>query len=60
MTSLRHTLMEVEKKHIIKALKKTKGNMKQAATKLGVSRSGLYMKLDEHQIKVEKYRPSAS
>ncbi len=44
------TLAEVEKKHIIYALEKLGNNQTEVAKKLGISRSTLWRKLQEHKL----------
>lgn len=41
---------EIEKDMILKALKETGGNKKKAAALLGISRAGLYKKLESYSI----------
>jgi transcriptional regulator of acetoin/glycerol metabolism len=44
----RASLMEAEKRAIVEALQKTKGNKKQAAAMLGIHRPTLYAKMKRH------------
>ncbi len=46
------SLRELEKKHIIKVLEKTKGNMGEAAEILGIHRNTLRLKIKEYDIKI--------
>jgi DNA-binding NtrC family response regulator len=46
------TLSEVEKAHITHALKELNNNQTEVSKKLGISRSTLWRKIKEHQIKV--------
>lgn len=48
------TLEELEKKHIIEALKKTEGNVIRASELLGIGKSTLYRKIAEYRIDVSK------
>ncbi len=48
------TLAEVEKSHIIHALSTLKNNQTEVAKKLGISRSTLWRKLQDHEIKLDK------
>ncbi len=48
------TLAEIEKKHIQFALASMGQNQTEVAKKLGISRSTLWRKLQEHKIKIEK------
>ncbi|MDE0018699.1 MAG: sigma 54-interacting transcriptional regulator, partial [Candidatus Poribacteria bacterium] len=45
------TLKEAERRAIIQALKATKGNISAAARALGISRSKLYRKIEEHNLR---------
>jgi len=45
------SLKDLEKKHILKVLEKTKGNLSQAAELLGIHRNTLRLKMREYQIK---------
>jgi len=45
------SLVEAEKEHIRAALVATEGNLKRAAAILGIARSTLYRKLDEHGLR---------
>jgi transcriptional regulator with GAF, ATPase, and Fis domain len=48
--TLNEALAEVERKMIREALHKHHGNISRAARELGLTRRGLYLKLDRHQI----------
>lgn len=52
----RASLMEAEKRAIVEALQKTKGNKKQAALLLGIHRPTLYAKLKRHGLVSEEHR----
>lgn len=52
----RASLMEAEKRAIVDALQKTKGNKKQAALLLGIHRPTLYAKLKRHGLVSEEHR----
>lgn len=56
--SLRQAVDEAEKKHIIAALKKCKGQINMAHKLLGVSRKCLYDKINKHQIDTDIFRKS--
>ena len=47
------SLAEIERKHIIKALTQFKNNQTEVSKKLGISRSTLWRKLQEHEIKIK-------
>ncbi len=49
--TLNEALAEVERKMIREALQKHRGNISRAARELGLTRRGLYLKLDRYQIK---------
>lgn len=49
-TTLNEVLAEVERKMIREALRKHNGNISRAARELGLTRRGLYLKLDRHQM----------
>lgn len=51
----RASLMEAEKRAIVEALQKTKGNKKQAAMLLGIHRPTLYAKLKRHGLVSEEH-----
>jgi DNA-binding NtrC family response regulator len=51
----RASLMEAEKRAIVDALQKTKGNKKQAALLLGIHRPTLYAKLKRHGLVSEEH-----
>lgn len=44
------SLKKAERDHILRALEQVAFNLSQAAERLGISRSSLYRKLDEHQL----------
>jgi len=46
------TLAEMERRHILTALTATNNNQSEAARKLGISRSTLWRKLQEHKIQI--------
>jgi hydrogenase-4 transcriptional activator len=48
--TLNEALAEVERKMIREALRKHNGNISRAARELGLTRRGLYLKLDRHQM----------
>jgi DNA-binding NtrC family response regulator/tetratricopeptide (TPR) repeat protein len=48
--SLADALAEVERRMIAEALRKHNGNISRAARELGLTRRGLYLKLDRHQM----------
>jgi DNA-binding NtrC family response regulator/tetratricopeptide (TPR) repeat protein len=48
--TLADALAEVERRMIAEALRKHKGNISRAARELGLTRRGLYLKLDRHQM----------
>ena len=48
--TLADALSEVERRMIVEALNKHKGNISRAARELGLTRRGLYLKLDRYQI----------
>lgn len=50
---LQDATVSLEIEMILKALKETGGNKKKAATLLGISRAGLYKKLEQHCLTVE-------
>jgi transcriptional regulator of acetoin/glycerol metabolism len=43
-----HSLDEMEKKAVVHALKKSGGNISQAAQELGLSRAALYRRMEKH------------
>ena len=49
--TLNEALAEVERKMIRESLQKHRGNISRAARELGLTRRGLYLKLDRYQIK---------
>jgi len=51
--TLADALEEVERRMIIEALRKHRGNISRAARELGLTRRGLYLKLDRYQISTE-------
>ena len=51
--TLSEALEEVERRMITDALRKHKGNISRAARELGLTRRGLYLKLERYQISVE-------
>ena len=51
--TLSEALEEVERRMIAEALRKHKGNISRAARELGLTRRGLYLKLERYQISVE-------
>ena len=51
--TLAEALEEVERRMIIEALRKHCGNISRAARELGLTRRGLYLKLDRYQISTE-------
>jgi len=56
--SLSSAVEALERNLIRKALTLTKGNISRAAAQLGLSRLGLYKKLERLSIKSEKYKQS--
>lgn len=46
------TLAEMERRHILRALTATNNNQSEASRKLGISRSTLWRKLQEHKIQI--------
>jgi DNA-binding NtrC family response regulator len=50
--TLSEALEEVEKRMITDALGRHKGNISRAARELGLTRRGLYLKIDRYQIDV--------
>ena len=48
--SLADAIAEVERRLIAEALRKHNGNISRAARELGLTRRGLYLKLDRHQM----------
>jgi DNA-binding NtrC family response regulator len=48
--TLADALAEVERRMIAEALRKHNGNISRAARELGLTRRGLYLKLDRHQM----------
>lgn len=48
---------ELETRLIVRALKRHKGNLRQAAAYLSCSRSGLYKKITRLEVDAEEYRP---
>ena len=48
------TLLEVEKRHIIRVLSEEKGHVERAALRLGLPRSSLYQKIRKYQIEPDK------
>jgi hydrogenase-4 transcriptional activator len=57
--TLADALEEVERRMIGEALRKHKGNISRAAKELGLTRRGLYLKLERYQINVEPIAGSA-
>ena len=51
--TLAEALEEVERRMISEALRRHKGNISRAARELGLTRRGLYLKLDRYQINTE-------
>jgi hydrogenase-4 transcriptional activator len=51
--SLAEALSEVERRMISDALRQHKGNISRAARELGLTRRGLYLKIERHQIGIE-------
>jgi DNA-binding NtrC family response regulator len=51
--TLADALEEVERRMIAEALRRHKGNISRAARELGLTRRGLYLKLERYQISVE-------
>ena len=51
--TLADALEEVERRMIIEGLRKHRGNISRAARELGLTRRGLYLKLDRYQISTE-------
>jgi hydrogenase-4 transcriptional activator len=49
-TTLAEALSEVERKMIAEALRKHRGNISRAARELGLTRRGLYLKLDRYEM----------
>ena len=50
----RLTLLELEKKHIVRVLQEEQGRVEKAAIRLGIPRSSLYQKIKKYQIPVAK------
>lgn len=48
------TLDEIEKRTILQAIERYKGNISQIATSLGISRAALYRRLEKYDIKVNE------
>ncbi len=48
------TLDEIEKKTILQAIERYKGNISQIATSLGISRAALYRRLEKYDIKINE------
>jgi DNA-binding NtrC family response regulator len=48
--TLADAIAEVERRMIAEALRKHNGNISRAARELGLTRRGLYLKLDRHQM----------
>lgn len=57
--TLGEALEEVERRMITDALRRHKGNISRAARELGLTRRGLYLKLERYQIDVESKAGSA-
>ena len=54
-----HTLSDLEREHILRVLAAKKGNKKETAKALGISRSRLYNLLKKHEIPIStEYRSS--
>ena len=51
--TLSHIISEAEKAHIVKVLRSTKGNKKEAAEILGISRKTLWEKIKSYDIRAE-------
>lgn len=49
-------LNEIEKEHIVKAIKETNGNLTHAARLLHIGRATIYRKLNSHNIDMQPYR----
>jgi hydrogenase-4 transcriptional activator len=58
--TLAEALEEVERRMIIEALRKHRGNISRAARELGLTRRGLYLKLDRYQISTESRADGAT
>jgi DNA-binding NtrC family response regulator/tetratricopeptide (TPR) repeat protein len=58
-TTLADALAEVERRMISHALRKHNGNISRAARELGLTRRGLYLKLDRYQIGANRIAESA-
>jgi DNA-binding NtrC family response regulator/tetratricopeptide (TPR) repeat protein len=58
--TLADALEEVERRMIAEALRRHKGNISRAARELGLTRRGLYLKLERYQISVEPLTGSGS
>jgi DNA-binding NtrC family response regulator len=50
----RLTLVELEKRYIVRVLHEERGRVEKAANRLGIPRSSLYQKIKKHQIPVTK------
>lgn len=50
-TTLKSLIDSIEKQYIVRTLKQFNGNISKTAKALGLSRSGLYIKMDRHGIK---------
>ena len=58
--TLADALEEVERRMIADALRRHKGNISRAAKELGLTRRGLYLKLERYQISIEPLTGSGS
>ena len=56
-TSAGGSLQGAEREEIARVLKDTRGNISAAAKSLGISRSGLYLKIKEYNLRVENEQP---
>lgn len=50
------TLMELERQHIVEALRRTQGNVVSAAQLLGIGKSTLYRKIEEYKINPAQFQ----
>jgi DNA-binding NtrC family response regulator len=58
-TTLAEALEEVERRMIAESLRRHKGNISRAARELGLTRRGLYLKLDRYGIDVDSLAGAA-